>query len=153
MNLAIILAMAGMDYSQVIEPLWEERMSATEPRVLEYIGRLAEKIHSLVRRPDRIDHGYERKDGFWTRQRTIYYDTDGIRERQQEQLFDCSACPGFLVIRSAANGGRQSLIVESPRGACPACRQRAEDLYRRAVAEGKPAEYGDRAADVYERNF
>ncbi|MDR2076317.1 MAG: histone deacetylase, partial [Desulfovibrio sp.] len=95
-NLAIILAMAGMDYSHVIEPRWEERMSATEPRVLEYIGRLTEKVLTLFRHPDRVNHGYARKNGFWTRERTVYYDTDGIREQQREELFDCSSCPGFL---------------------------------------------------------
>ncbi|MDR2161524.1 MAG: histone deacetylase [Desulfovibrio sp.] len=152
-NLAIILAMAGLDYSQVIEPRWQDSMSSTEPRILDYIGRLAEKVLHLHRHPDRADHGYVRERGFWVRERSIFYDTDGISEKQREELYDCPQCPGFLVIHTSSGKRGRSLAVESPRAACSACRQKAEDIYRRTVAEGSPAEFGDRAADRYERNF
>ena len=152
-NLAIILAMAGMDYSHVVEPRWDERLVSTDARIMEYIDQLSDVIMHLYRHPEGTPHGYTLKNGFWRRERSLYYDTDGISERQSEELFDCPHCPGDLTIRTSADNGWQTLVVEAPRNACASCQAKAETAYHAAVARKQPAEFGNRAADLYMRNY
>ncbi len=152
-NLAVALSLAGMDYSRVIEPLWSEGKAHTDRKVLTYIDQLADVTLERFHAPQRIGHEYTLQNGFWRRDRTVYYDTDGIREEQREELFDCPDCPGFLRIRTKADRGRWTSIVELPRRACAACKGKAEDAYRQAVARREPCEFGNRQEDVYLRNF
>lgn len=150
-NLAVILALAGMDYSRVIEPLWSEGQSATGPEIMDYIRALAETTLALYERPDSMDHGYVLEDGWWVRERDVFYDTDGIREEQRESLRECDACRGLLAYRSRAAGRGWSLCLELPRNACPDCRSSAENLLAAARKRSMRVEFADRGQDAYER--
>ena len=151
-NLAVILALAGMDYSHVIEPLWREELAHTDPGTMRYIRTLSEQTWNLYQKPEKIPHGYTKEGRFWTRDRHIYYDTDGIGERQQEAVMDCPNCQGLLVIRTSTDHRPWSHCLYLPPGACPACRAEGEKQRRQAVAEHQRFEYSDRDADVYERS-
>ena len=150
-NLAVILSLAGMDYSHVIEPLWREELVSTDPSAMRYIRDLTEQTMRLYERVDEAPHGYKKDGKFWTRDRHIYYDTDGIHEQQQESVMDCPDCPGLLVIRTRTDYRSWSLCLSLPLGACPACRAEAERQRQRAVDGKQPLEYSDRDRDVYER--
>ena len=150
-NLAVILSLAGMDYSHVIEPLWREELVRTEPDAMRYIRDLSEQTMRLYERVDEAPHGYKKDGRFWTRDRHIYYDTDGIHEQQQESVMDCPDCPGLLVIRTRTDYRPWSLCLHLPLGACPACRAEAERQRGRAVDGKQPMEYSDRDQDIYER--
>jgi len=70
----------------------------------------------------------ERKP-FVERFRSIYYDTDGISENQQEVFRYCEECPGAFRIDSSASTGYRILGVHVPHGACRACRDQGMDWY------------------------
>ena len=147
-NLAVILALAGMDYSHVVEPLWREELARTSTQNMDFIRSLTDKTLQLYEHRDVLPHDYSKKGQFWTRDRDIYYDTDGIRELQQEEVRDCPDCPGLLSIRTRTDYRPWSLCLHLPLGACPACREEADA--RRARSKD-PVEYLDRDADLYER--
>jgi acetoin utilization deacetylase AcuC-like enzyme len=150
-NLALILALAGLDYSRVIEPQWREELAATDSATLEYIKRLSELTLARFARPDGIAHGYTRENGHFVRERDIYYDTDGIRERQREELRLCGNCPGLLRIRTRTTDLPWSLCLRLPRGACPECRAAAEEARAEARRRKEAVEYSDPDSDSYER--
>ncbi|MDR2489602.1 MAG: histone deacetylase [Desulfovibrio sp.] len=151
-NLAVILALAGMDYSHVIEPLWHEELARTAPKSMDYIGELCEKTWRLYEHTHTAPHDYTKSGYFWTRERSVYYDTDGIREHQREEVRDCSDCPGLLVIQSTVDYRTWSVCLHLPLEACPTCRAEAEERRRQAIGKKQPVEYSDRDQDVYERS-
>ena len=151
-NLAVILALAGMDYSRVIEPIWREDQSSTGPETMDYIRSLADATLALYERPGSVDHGYVLEDGWWTRERDVFYDTDGIREEQRESLRECGACRGLLAYRTRAAGRPWSLCLELPYKACPDCRASAENLRSSARKRGMRVEFSDHGEDRYERD-
>ena len=150
-NLAVLLALAGLDYSNVLEPRSQRSQSRTGEKELEYIKRLTGELADVIDRAQEIPHGYTSEDGWWVRQRQIYYDTDGIREEQYERLRQCDQCPGTLLIQTQADRQRQSLCVFAPRHACEKCTATAEDAFHAAQKKGVPAEYYSTDADVYLR--
>ena len=150
-NLAVILALAGMDYSHVIEPLWREELVRTSPEAMSYIRDLSEKTLLLYEHVKDVPHGYKKDGRFWTRDRSVYYDTDGIREQQREEVMDCPDCAGLLVIRTYTDHQGWSVCLSLPLGACPACRAEAEERREQSVSKRQPVEYSDRDRDLYER--
>lgn len=149
-NLAVILALAGMDYSHVVEPSWNEDMARTDPRTMEYIRAMGETVLELFADPGPADD-YECRDGLWLRERDVYYDTDGIRERQREELRDCPDCPGLLRIHTRTQNRPWSQCVHVPRKACAACAEAAEEALRAARKEGQTVEIQDARNDIYSR--
>jgi hypothetical protein len=152
-NLAVALALAGMDYSHVIEPLWREDLVHTASGAMRQIRDLTAQTLRLYEHPEQMPHGYKKDGRFWKRDRHIYYDTDGISEYQQEAVMDCPDCRGLLVLRSSTNYRPWSQCLDLPLHACPACRAEAEERRQRALAGKLALEYSDRDQDVYERHF
>lgn len=151
-NLAVVCALAGLDASRIVEPLWREELCVTDSRSMEYIRALCDATLELVEKSERADHGYAMENGWWVRERELYYDTDGIREEQRESLRDCHDCRGLLAIRTRTGARDWSLCLELPRGACEACGTAAEDLRAQALRRGMPVEFADRDRDRYERD-
>ena len=150
-NLAVLLALAGLDYSNVLEPRAERNNSRTGEKEMEYIRRLTGEMQDLLRHPEAVPHGYEDDDGWWGRNRQVFYDTDGIREEQYERLRQCTDCPGVLLVQTRADRGGQSLCVFSPRRACAQCKATAEGTFHTARKKGLQAEYYNTDDDVYLR--
>lgn len=156
-NTGIILAMAGMDYSRVIEPdlascpPQSARVSAAIDAVIQ------EQWGRWQRRADERTAAIAKHGEFWQRQRHIYYDDSDIQEEQLERLRLCPDCSGYLLIATTAAGyglGRQAaLAAVLPRDACPRCRQQAEAMLQEARKEGKYAHYilQDKQKDTIER--
>jgi acetoin utilization deacetylase AcuC-like enzyme len=157
-NLGIIMAMAGIDYSNLYEPDYREGLFKEERRNMK---RLEEIVHELSgvfqRRQELSDTTRRQKSGsFIQRHRQIYYDTDQISETQLETLKVCPDCPGYLLIESAAVGrrGRHSVYcISIPIQCCSRCRQEARDHYTKTHRQpSKAYDYlylQDRPADVY----
>ena len=140
LNLAIALALAGLDWSLVAEPLPPAAQLATHPKILDHIRRLADDLHRRRRRPPAAA---ARENGFWVRERSIFYDTHplegdlegiggrfsgGLTERRRERLFDCGACPGLLIIDTRSEISPPSTHLRPPRRPCPQCREMARRL-------------------------
>ncbi|GAB4372360.1 MAG: histone deacetylase [Calditrichia bacterium] len=120
-NLGIILAMAGLDYSFVREPDFEPervRQSSETTRAIKEISRL---VLNLYRNPP-VDLYPNRVVGHYARrEKHIYYDTDRIMDRQIEWVRICDDCPGLLQIETVSTVNPLSKAIEIPLHACEAC--------------------------------
>ncbi|MDR3038171.1 MAG: histone deacetylase, partial [Candidatus Adiutrix sp.] len=143
LNLAIALALAGLDWSRVAEPLPPAARLATSPKILDYIKRLAEEIHRRRRAPSAARGDSELEGDFWVRERSVFYDTHplegdlegaggrvfgSLHERRRERLFNCGGCPGLLVINTRSEVSPPSTHIRLPRDPCPKCRELARRL-------------------------
>jgi acetoin utilization deacetylase AcuC-like enzyme len=150
-NLAVILALAGMDFSRVVEPAWREDLAATAPDCMAYIKRLRDSTLTAFRHPAPAA-GYRRDGGWFTRERDVYYDTDGIHEQQQERLRACGNCPGLLVVRTRTHYSGRTTCIHVPRSACPACAAAGDDARREAERNNEAWEFSNQQQDVYHRS-
>lgn len=136
-NMAIILALAGLDYSGVREPdYWPGRFKESADTI-GHIERLVEELLQRWEKRDRVSPDSKKISGhFYTRDKRIFYDTDYIEENQAEKLRLCDNCQGYLVIDSEANHGYSQtgrvLCISVPHTACGMCRGEASDLYEQS---------------------
>lgn len=134
-NVGIILALAGLDYTKVKEP---DRTPGfrVNPEVNEAVRKNVAFLQDIwnKRRDIDLDRVFGNSRTF-QRQRVIYYDTDQIREDQFEQIRRCPDCSGFRLIFSAARhyNGREKRIalIIIPWHSCSQCRQEGENLFDR----------------------
>jgi acetoin utilization deacetylase AcuC-like enzyme len=160
-NLGIILAMAGQDYSHVREPDYDSEQLRTSEQELEVVRNIVNELQTVWEHPERVLRQlYPHLDGeTYTREKRIYYDTDGILEEQVETVRLCEACPGWLRIDSRARseqfGRRRIWSMSIPLYACSHCAGEGRERYKALVQEGGGA-YNwvylqDRPADFYQR--
>ena len=141
-NLAIILALAGLDYSGVKEPdYWPGRFSKN-PGHIEHAKRLIEQLWNYWHKRDEyLPDPEDIKGKYYQREKSIFYDTDYIEEKQLEKLRWCEDCPGYLLIESIANHGfgtrGRAFCVSIPFQACPRCYSEAYDQYEWGKRQSK----------------
>ena len=103
MNLGILLALAGQDYSCVVEPQNQAQQIKQGTRVTKYIDEIiAFWQNKLTQTPPSKEELFAAKN-FYTNSRQFYYDTDNIREQQQEYVHYCPDCPGIYQVISQSN--------------------------------------------------
>jgi len=134
-NLGIILAMAGVDYSHVREPDYNAAALKQDPRIMEYIKKLKNAVLDAYHEPPRYE-GLPPYGEFMKRKKNIYYDTDGIRETQMESILRCKECPGLFSLETYSTVYPLSLGIEIPIGACPNCRKEGVKLLNSAKKSG-----------------
>lgn len=130
-NTGIILAMAEMDYSNVIEPdqtglrRQDERCNARVDELIRQIGDLWANRQKLS------NEALAKCGDTWSRRKNIYYDEEGISEEQVETAHYCKQCKGYLTIQTAAEntrfGSQSAFVVIVEESMCPVCRQKAYD--------------------------
>jgi hypothetical protein len=157
-NLGIILAMAGLDYRHVREPDYDPEALRQSARQWDVIHQTVDLLNEVWQRPEpAFAQLYPHLGDTWTREKQIYYDTDGIREVQEETVRMCDACPGWLCIDSQARGGgfgRQRIwAISIPWGTCERCAEDARAQYQ-AMKRNPRGSYDwlylqDRLADAY----
>ena len=143
-NTGIILAMAGMDYSKVVEPdlsglrKQDERCNARVDELIEEVGNL------YFHREETQKYLLAKCGGeVWSRRKHIYYDEDGIREEQIESVHYCKqhSCRGYFTMQTAAEGtrfGDQSAFIAClTRGICAQCKKQAYDDALREKKSGR----------------
>lgn len=137
-NLAICLAMAGIAARKEIhEPDFTEASISQSPKVGKYIELLCDRVLDLYFHPPKTPTEGKNDNGWWTRHKRIFYDTDMIRENQLERFRLCASCPGLAVTESSSDRVKTSLCVHLPRHSCPKCRSLAEDIINDARKNGK----------------
>jgi len=149
-NVGIILAMAGIDYSQVTEPDYDPSSIRQSSEVTSYIEKEVDLIHSLWKNRNAEKAKVDRDTEFATRQKNIYYDTDGIQEEQKETVRLCNECGGLVFIDSRANYADRIFAVIVPGQSCPICRKKGEDLFE--STDKKPYRhvyFQDRDRDIF----
>lgn len=139
-NLGICLALAGIDAAREIrEPSWTEFSTRQRPEVDQYIDRLCEDVLRLYFHPPQKPAEGKLEDGWWVRDRQIFYDTDMLRERQRESWKMCDSCSGLGRYETSSERVKPSLCVHIPRHACDKCRAEGEDLVLKARRAGRYA--------------
>lgn len=157
LNLAILMALAGQDYSYVREPDYKPGMFKERPEKVEQVHKMVDALLDVWAKKDQIDREKLFGSGkFYQRKKNIYYDTDYIEEEQFEKIRQCDHCPGYMVIESRANRGYGALIkvlaFSIPFTACPDCQAEAYDLYDQGKLEKKQFDYiymQDKSTDTY----
>lgn len=119
-NCGIALAMAGLDYSFVREPDYDPFALRQDRRITDHIHRLADTVLENYFHPKSIAH--HATGEMASREKKIFYDTDGISERQVESVCVCERCSGMLRIETSSTINPASLCIEIPIGACDTCR-------------------------------
>jgi hypothetical protein len=131
-NLGIVLAMAGVDYSRIKEPNYDPESIRQIPEVTGAIEKIGDVVLSIWHKREALRDQLLDKPGSQERTRTIFYDTDGIQESQSEQIQLCPDCAGALRIDSSTDRGAHILAVHIPRKACSRCQDMGYRWYDEA---------------------
>jgi len=131
-NVGIILAMAGLDYSNVREPNYEPSRYRQSEDISRYIAREAEEIYELWSRREALRDKVVGDAKYVERRKNIYYDTDGISEQQEVVVRVCNDCGGMVTIDSRSDRGNRIFAVLIPWKACRDCRREGENAYEKA---------------------
>ncbi|MBW2439696.1 MAG: histone deacetylase [Deltaproteobacteria bacterium] len=149
-NLGIVLAMAGVDYSKVKEPNYDPRRIRQTPEVTGAIEKIGDIVLSIWQNKEMLKEQLLEKSDPLKRTRNIFYDTDGIRESQAEQIQLCPDCAGTLRIDSSSDRGARILAVHIPRKACGQCKDTGYRWYEEADPRNFDGIYlQDRTEDLY----
>ncbi len=149
-NVGIILAMAGMDYSHVREPDYDPLSIRESDDILRKIEQDAAEILRMWKRRDGLKAKLVGDARYVRRRKNIYYDTDGISEQQEETVRVCGDCGGLVMIDSMADTGSRIFAVIVPGRSCPACRENGETFFKKTERGRYRAVYfQDRDRDLY----
>jgi acetoin utilization deacetylase AcuC-like enzyme len=156
-NTGIILAMAGLDYSRVVEPDIERCPRQTEANT-QYIARLVAQWQEVWSGRDVLRRQAVAKAGdYWQRHRNIYYDDSGIQEQQSETVRLCPHCHGYQTVSTQAEGApfgtKSAFAAVIPRQSCRICRSQAQDAVHKAKKDGRHDHYflQDKEQDTLEK--
>ncbi len=149
-NVGIILAMAGLDFSKVQEPDYRPDKIRQSREITRHIERVAEEVLDSWKKAPEVKEQSLARSRFAKRDRTIYYDTDNILETQRETLRVCPDCSGVLSIDSSTDTGYHIYAVHIPRKACKECREQGVKWYESAdMRLFNRAFLQDRTEDIY----
>ena len=149
-NLGIVLAMAGVDYSRIKEPNYDPDSIRQTPAVTAAIEKVGEIVLSIWQGRENLTEQLLDKPDPHRRTRNIFYDTDGIQESQSEQIQICPDCAGALCVDSSSDRGAHILAVHIPRKACSKCKDSGYRWYEAAGKEKFDHIYlQDRTEDLF----
>lgn len=141
-NMAILLALAGLDYTGVREPdYWPGRFKESPERAGQ-VRRVVEQLLQYWEMRDQVSPDPKYINGnFYQTKKSVFYDTDYIEENQVEKVRLCDDCPGYLAIDSKANHGYgktgRVMCLAIPFTACNRCHAEATDLYEQCKKTGE----------------
>ena len=128
-NLGIILAMAGLDYSHVVEPDYDPVALRQSAGIMRSIEEESSEILKLWKNRVSLKEKLFGTDRYVKREKVIRYDTDRINEQQVETVRVCGDCGGLVMIESAADTGNRIFAVILPTRCCPECRESGETFF------------------------
>ncbi|MGI1658830.1 MAG: histone deacetylase family protein [Desulfitobacterium sp.] len=138
-NLAIVLALAGEDYSGVIEPQKPRHPQTGTQAFKGFIKELKEQYRRA--KPDWMI----RTESFLPLGRwiyyphSVYYDTEGFQEVRKDWIRQCNHCGGTVLIESQNTlTGKESALVRIPFEACNQCTQAGYDLWEQLKGRNIP---------------
>lgn len=107
-NVGIILALAGIDYSWVREPNYDPEEIRQSDEVTSTIASTCEHLLEQRQQCSLKREKYLAGNEFVQRSKTVFYDTDNIIEEQKETVRVCRECAGVIKIDSYAD--RKSVV-------------------------------------------
>lgn len=133
-NMGIIMAMAEIDFSNLREPDYRPDRFRESPDNMTYIKALIERQLANFRGRDEVVAKNRKKArAFETFPRSVFYDTDYLREEQLVNVRICKDCCGFRTIASSAeqrDGRRYTVFcISLPRACCSTCADEAKAQY------------------------
>ena len=149
-NLGIILAMAGLDFSHVVEPDFSAEKIKQNPKITKHIEQLSTYIYERWKNKDKLAKKAFANVDTVTKTNNIYYDTDGIMERQVQTFNICDKCASYNTIHSNSDKGDNILAITIPKKTCQTCQQAAYKLYNNSFRDKYTNIYlQDRIKDEY----
>ena len=130
-NVGIILAMAGLDYSHVREPDYDPLSLRQSSDITRAVEEEAAAVMGLWRDRHEMKKRVVGSNLYVKRKKFIYYDTDGISEHQEETVRVCGDCGGLVMIESVADTGNSVFAVILPGRCCPECRKNGEMFFEK----------------------
>ncbi len=130
-NVGIILAMAGLDYTHVLEPDYDPVVLRQSSDITEIIEQDCEAIIKLWKNRHWLKDKWYGSDKYVKRHKFINYDTARITEQQIETVRICGECGGLVMIESAADTGNQIFAVILPPRCCQECRRHGEMFFEK----------------------
>lgn len=128
-NTGIILAMAGLDYSNVLEPDYDPKQLKQDGKITKAIDKMCDVImHNWKNREEIAKEKFAGQDKV-TKTQQIYYDTDNILTNEEQTYHRCENCPGMETIESISDTGYHVFAYIVPRKACGECVKEAYDKY------------------------
>src|SRR5690554_6716013 len=148
-NTGIILAMAGIDYSKVIEPDYTPlKVSQTKETTL-YIKNLTNNIYNTWKNKEILSNKLFKNKLYINETKRIYYDTSNILEHQNKTYKRCNNCQGVEVIKTSNDKGIKALAIVIPLNSCQECIKEGYQLYE-TTNQGYTNTYlQDRVNDKY----
>lgn len=143
-NTGIILSMAGLDYSHVVEPQYDPALYKQTPEVSAYIDDLIEKWQAQwAQRKEMAQEAFQKYGSMWYNSRAIYYDETGIQEERKESIRLYPQEPyrlGWRLVESTSRQGpygKQAVwALFLPWQADETTREEAYRVYEKAKKEG-----------------
>lgn len=158
-NMGIVMAMAGIDFSNLREPDYAPSRFTESESNMEYIRSLVEhQLGNFRNREAVVEENLKQSGEFFSTTRSIFYDTEYLREEQRLDVKICHDCCGYRKIASSCTQGSGShysvFCVSLPAACCPSCTARALSDYDE-MKKKKSYDYiylQDRVKDEY-RSF
>lgn len=140
-NAGIIMAMAGIDYSNLKEPGFVPGKLTEPPGNKEYLNKIIEvQKHNYFTRHEVVNELRKSLGDYKKEYNRVFYDTDYIHEEQKQQLRICPDCLGFKTIGSTAqqrNGKLYTVFcISIPIYACDNCQKLAREAYKDIIKSG-----------------
>lgn len=149
-NLGIILAMAGIDYSKVVEPDYDYNKLEQSSNIIDKIKKTTDTINSIWNQKDALREKSGKNGEIKKTQKEVFYDTDNIFEQQKEKIRICKDCGGSFEVDSKASTGKHILGVHIPINACKACIEKGYQFFDMADKKKFDKVFlQDRPKDVY----
>lgn len=135
-NTGIILAMANLDYSKVIEPQIPS-MFVQPDNCTKHIKKLINTVGDIwIEREKTRNELLHACGGQYTQNKHIYYDESGISENQQETNYYCDNCDGYTTIITQVYSSA-SFIALIGLNCCTQCSSKAYDAAYTAKKSSK----------------
>lgn len=149
-NLGIILAMAGMDTSNVMEPDYDPSQFIQSAEMNSYIEQVCDQVLEVFAGRNR-GGGYEASEESVVERKQIFYDTTGFQVSETRIYHLCPECPGYSeVIGEGLNRHVHGFCI--PFNGCPRCQEKGRDGFMHTKKEPNTTTVlQDRVRDIFEK--
>lgn len=133
-NVGIILAMAGIDYSNIKEPDYKPDFLKMDNETKEYIKKICDEVMKLWNKRFELQNEIYKKmkdKEFYENSKRIYYDTDGIIENQNQKVRVCKKCGGLWLIETNSSYNISAYAIILQRNCCMECRIKGEEEWHK----------------------
>lgn len=132
-NLSILLALAGEDYSYIIEPQYMPEKLSQSRDVDLTIDKVIKYWQAKFKEKKTDKEALFGRNKTFSRSRNIYYDTDNIHEQQVETVDYCPDCSGVYRVNSQSSmspyGDHNIFGITIPLYSCKSCRDKGYRLW------------------------